>query len=506
MPDLIADLSFFLSFSAAGVLRIMGLNDTSWVSMKSFLARRGVKEEIINFDARKITPEMSSKVEDLLRNKPNSFEEKVAKRASAAAAPLATWVVANLSFARVLQKIKPLEDEQNKLESGLRAAQSRMKSLSSELQGVQSQVGNLRERLNQVTLEAAQIEVNLKQTAQTLAQSESLVKELSGEYNHWKAQLNQLDQMLNSLSARCLVSAAVMIFMGRKNTRSVRNSSGRRQPLQRQDRQFSTASSASSSTGRSASRRSSRVTSAGISLSSEEQRNRLLSECCRLLGIETFDVSDFLGYKRQEEMFVRVKTPLLSPIIIDTSGASQQSLSASNAISPELNEILSAFQEKIEVTSLKSRDWPRVIELALRFGRTVVMQSFDQVDLTLTPMLKQQSFGSEGSRFWTFIGEKRVDMNQNFNLYFVSCNPFLFRAHACLQDDRTGTITKKKDENYADRKKASLECSRALFNVIDFSIGPDVAAPDEDDADDEEEEEEDNEYDDQQEYVAQDPN
>jgi hypothetical protein len=88
-------------------------------------------------------------------------------------------------------------------------------------------------------------------------------------------------------------------------------------------------------------------------------------------------------------------------------------------------------------------------------------------------------------------------LNQNFNLYFVSCNPFLFRAHACLDDQ---TITKKKDENYADRKKASLECSRSLLNIIDFSIGPDVAAPDEDDVDDDEDEEEDNEY------AGQDPN
>ena len=442
---------------------------------------------------------MSSKVEDLLRNKPNSFKEKVAKRASAAAAPLATWVVANLSFARVLQKIKPLEDEQNKLESGLRAAQTRMKSLTSELQGVESEVGNLKERLNQVTLEAAQIEVNLKQTAQTLAQSESLVRELSGEYNHWKAQLNQLDQMLSSLSARCLVSAAVIIFMGRKNTRRSGSSQNRRQPLQRQERQFSTDSSVSSAARSAVSRRSSRVTS-GISLSSEEQKNRLLRECCHLLGMESFDVKDFLGFKRDEEMFLRVKTPLLSTIIIDTTGASQQSLSsagvsAPHGISSELNEILSGFLEKSEVTSFKSRDWPRVIELALRFGRTVVMQSFDQVDLSLLPILKQQSFGSEGARFWTFIGEKRVDLNQNFHLYFVSCNPFLFRA---APSDDQEKITKNKDENYADRKKASLECCRALFNVIDFSIGPDVAAPEDDDEDEEEE-------DDQEEYGGQDP-
>lgn len=206
-PEVIRDI-------LEGVLRLMGVNDTSWVSMKSFLARRGVKEEIINFDARKISPEMSAKVEDLLSKRPASFDEKVAKRASAAAAPLANWVMANLSFARVLQKIKPLEDEQNALESGLRSAQTRMSSLGSQLAGVEDQVGQLRDRLNQVTLEAAQTEINLKQTAQTLKESEALVQELSGQYKHWKEQLDILERKLASLSSRCLIAAAVVVLMG----------------------------------------------------------------------------------------------------------------------------------------------------------------------------------------------------------------------------------------------------------------------------------------------------
>jgi len=38
-PDVIRDI-------LEGVLRLMGIHDTSWNSMKSFLAKRGVKEEI----------------------------------------------------------------------------------------------------------------------------------------------------------------------------------------------------------------------------------------------------------------------------------------------------------------------------------------------------------------------------------------------------------------------------------------------------------------------------
>lgn len=54
-PEVIRDI-------LEGVLRLMGVNDTSWISMKTFLSKRGVKEDIMNFDCRKISPEIRTKV------------------------------------------------------------------------------------------------------------------------------------------------------------------------------------------------------------------------------------------------------------------------------------------------------------------------------------------------------------------------------------------------------------------------------------------------------------
>ena len=48
-----------------------------FVDKYSFLAKRGVKEEIQTFDARKITPETRKAVEDLLRKNRESFDPKV---------------------------------------------------------------------------------------------------------------------------------------------------------------------------------------------------------------------------------------------------------------------------------------------------------------------------------------------------------------------------------------------------------------------------------------------
>ena len=79
------------------------------------MAKRGVKEEIINFDARRISKDIRSSVEEILQINARSFEPKTAQRASAAAAPLAEWVKANIKYSLVLEKIEPLEKEQNKL-------------------------------------------------------------------------------------------------------------------------------------------------------------------------------------------------------------------------------------------------------------------------------------------------------------------------------------------------------------------------------------------------------
>jgi dynein heavy chain 2 len=81
----------------------------------SFLGKRGVKEEIMNFDPRNVTNENRESVEQLLRKKADSFTQENAAKASQVAGPLAAWVTANVKYSRVLERIRPLEDKQNKL-------------------------------------------------------------------------------------------------------------------------------------------------------------------------------------------------------------------------------------------------------------------------------------------------------------------------------------------------------------------------------------------------------
>lgn len=170
----------------------MGIFDTSWVSMKSFLAKRGIKEEIMGFDAHSITPEIRESVQELLQKNRSSFDLKNAKRASAAAAPLASWVQANVKYAEVLQKIGPLEAEQAKLQQNLSNAERRMNKLGSALDDVDQEVTRLRDKLNKFTKEAAQIEINLRSADETIGAAEEMVHQLEGEYQRWTKQASAM--------------------------------------------------------------------------------------------------------------------------------------------------------------------------------------------------------------------------------------------------------------------------------------------------------------------------
>ena len=70
----------------------------------------------MNFDARRIDPETRDAVAEILEKKKASFDPAKAKRASHAALPLANWVGASVKYSIVLEKVQPLEQEQQELQ------------------------------------------------------------------------------------------------------------------------------------------------------------------------------------------------------------------------------------------------------------------------------------------------------------------------------------------------------------------------------------------------------
>uniref|UniRef100_A0A158PNV8 Cytoplasmic dynein 2 heavy chain 1 (inferred by orthology to a C. elegans protein) n=1 Tax=Anisakis simplex TaxID=6269 RepID=A0A158PNV8_ANISI len=303
------------------VLLFMGILDTSWEAMRKFLAKSGVKEEIINFDARRITPEVSRKVTTLMTTKQSSFDPKNAKRASAAAAPLAAWVRANVQYSSILEKIAPLEQEKDELVRNLGKAEKQMAKLSKGLRTVEERVADLKSNFEVLMKEATQIKIELDKEKATIEVAATLIERLGGEFERWQEQRNTLQAELDQLERRSVLSAAFITFLG---------------------------------------------------CASDQQRKSVMNEWIKLTNIKDFDPLRFASMETEQVEFTGI-------------------------------------YKLIEV------------ELGVRFGKCLVVKDVVEIDPALMRLLRME-LSNQGPRQVAQIGDKTIDYNAEFRIYFCTKN------------------------------------------------------------------------------------
>ncbi|PAA68244.1 hypothetical protein BOX15_Mlig013490g1 [Macrostomum lignano] len=367
-PDTIRDI-------LEGVLTLMGNLDTSWQSMKNFLARRGVTEEIKTFEARKITPELRSKVEDLLRRNKASFDPVNAKRASVAAAPLAEWTKANVQYSHVLQRIQPLESEQAKLKKNLDKSEARRTQLKNALAEVDNKVAGLKDKFQKFSTDAAKLKVDLDKANETIQAAENLVSKLDGEHQRWNQQMQSMDSELDELPVRSLLAAAFICYM----------------PAAPEDQRLSQVKTWLSAT----------------EISDHfDLRRFLTSESEQLIWKSEGLPSDDLSV----ENGIVILQCSLRPFLIDPSSR------ATDWLKTHLKD------QKLEAINQQDANFTTSLELAVRFGKTLIIQEVDGVEPVLYPLLRSELI-AQGPRFVVQLGEKVIDYNPEFRLFLTTRNP-----------------------------------------------------------------------------------
>ncbi|XP_038031862.1 cytoplasmic dynein 2 heavy chain 1 isoform X2 [Anas platyrhynchos] len=366
-PDIIRDI-------LEGVLQLMGIFDTSWVSMKSFLAKRGVREDIATFDARNIPKEIRESVEELLYKNRSSFDPKNAKRASAAAAPLAAWVNANVQYSHVLERIQPLEKEKAGLEVNLKKTESRKQKLEDLLNSVGQKVSELKDKFQCRTTEASKLEAELSKAQKTLKAAEVLINQLDREHKRWSTQVSEITDELSTLPKRAQLAAAFITY---------------------------------------------------LSAAPEDQRKTRLDEWTKSAGLEKFDLRRFLCTESEELVWKSEGLPS-DDLSIENALVILQSKVCPFLIDPSFRatEWLKTHlkESRLEVVNQQDTNFLTSLELAVRFGKTLIIQEMDGVEPVLYPLLRKDLV-VQGPRYAIQIGEKIIDYNEEFRLFLSTRNP-----------------------------------------------------------------------------------
>jgi dynein heavy chain 2 len=359
------------------VLRLMGNLDMSWNSMKAFLGQRTVKEEILNFDARTIKKSTRDAVADILKKNGNSFEESVIKRASVAAAPLAMWVKANIQYSLVLDKVGPLENDLKRLTDSLIDSKNRVELLKTGLLEVDKKVELLRNNFTEKTREAETLRLGLEKALGIMERAQGLLEKLSGEGMRWNTQSSQIQSSLNQLPISALLSSAFIIYLAGA-PEDIRSEYQQKWKQVTKQEKFSF-------------------------------KATMCSESEQLIWKSEGLPSDELSI----ENAIIVKNSVSVPLLIDPSGQSVQWLK------------VHLKDKKPEVVNYGSENFNRSLELAVRFGKTLIVQEISEIDPVLFPLIRKVLI-KHGPRYVIELGDKTIDYNEDFKLYLV-CRKSAFR-------------------------------------------------------------------------------
>lgn len=362
----------------SAVLMMLGVQDLSWLSMKKFLGSRGVKDDILNFDVKRISSELRNKVGKYVKGNAASFDAENIKRVSIAAAPMAAWVKANLRYSIVIEKIEPLEEELQIEVSKLQKSQKRLEMCEKELNELDGKVAQLKTDFASRTAEAERLKRNLQIAGSTLDKAEGLIGQLSGEQLRWKSQAAQLHEDISKVPLKMLLAAGFTTYLAKapEDTR--------------------------------ASLMSIWLETTGVKSFSFKRAMSTESELLqwKAMGLPADDLS-------QENGLVIVNTPDRVPFIIDPASVCTEWLKS--VLSKDKNHPL-------EVVTHHDARFTNQVELAVRFGKTLLILEVDGVEPMLYPLCRKD-LNHQGPRYVVNIGEKVIDYNEGFRLFLVTRNP-----------------------------------------------------------------------------------
>ncbi|KAL0104886.1 hypothetical protein PUN28_016497 [Cardiocondyla obscurior] len=366
-----------------GVLRLMGIKDTSWNSMKTFLAKRGIKDEIRNWDARRSTPASLEAVAKLVKERPDSFEEKTAKRASVAAAPLAAWVLANLQYGQILEQVAPLEREQRQLAERLAAAETQLGKLVTGLNTVESRVAQLQKELAEHTRGAAELQLRTESAEASLSTARALLQKLGTEHRDWQTQFQELTTRKEQLDVEAANAASLLVYQDPKKDDDWKKSATK-------------------------------------SLITERE-----SLLWRAQGLPA-DTSSLVAASRV------LKGPLV-PIFLDPSGVA-------------VTWIKRNFGTKLEITQPENSKFLTALELAVRFGKPLLVEELVKFPSILLPLLRRGPLR---------LGDRILPAREGFQLFLATRKNRLEdipkEADAVLCEITLGTGTRSLTERFVEK-------------------------------------------------------
>ncbi|TFY78308.1 hypothetical protein EWM64_g5702 [Hericium alpestre] len=362
------------------VCTVLGHKIDSWRTVQGIIRRDDFIQRIVNFD----TPnQMTKQLRDLMKkdflSRP-SFNFETIQRASKACGPLVKWVLAQVRFSEILDRVEPLRNEVQSLEHQAEQTKQQAGTIITMISELETSIQRYKEEYALLISQTQAIKFEMDRVQSKVDRSMKLLESLSSERSRWESGSRTFDAEMSTIVGDVLLSAAFLAYGGFFD-QQYREGMWQEWMGHLQE--------------------------ANIKFKPELSFTEYLSTADDRLSWQSKGLpSDNLC----TENAIMLKRFSRYPLIIDPTGQAT-------------NFLLSEYKDrKITVTSFLDEAFLKVLESALRFGNPLLIQDVEHLDPILNAVLNKE-IRRTGGRVLIRLGSQDIDFSPSFTMFLSTRDP-----------------------------------------------------------------------------------
>ncbi|KAK1226991.1 dynein heavy chain [Marasmius sp. AFHP31] len=362
------------------VCTLLGFKIDSWRAVQGIIRRDDFIQSIVNFNTEKM---MTKPMRDVMKkdflSRPSYNFESV-NRASKACGPLVKWVLSQVRYSEILDRVEPLRNEVQSLEKEAETTKKQAKAIIDMITELEAKIATYKEEYALLISETQAIKSEMERVKSKVDRSVELLESLSSERGRWESGSRAFDAEMSTIVGDVLLSAAFLAYAGffDQHYREVMWQEW-----------------------------SHHLSEANVKFKAELSLSEYLSTADDRLSWQSKSLpSDTLT----TENAIMLKRFDRYPLIIDPTGQATTFL---------LNEYK---ERKITVTSFLDEAFLKVLESALRFGNPLLIQDVEHLDPILNAVLNKE-IRRTGGRVLIRLGSQDIDFSPSFTMFLSTRDP-----------------------------------------------------------------------------------
>ncbi|KAJ1930559.1 dynein heavy chain [Tieghemiomyces parasiticus] len=362
------------------VCTLLGHRLDGWKSVQAVIRRDDFIASIVNFDTdRHLTRKLREHMRTTFLNNP-SFNFETVNRASRACGPLVAWVIAQVDYAEILERVGPLRAEVAALEDDAAATRASAAHLETTVAELEASIARYKEEYARLISETQRLKAEMGQVSGKVDRSMTLLNSLESEKGRWIDASATFEAQMGTVVGDVLLAAAFLAYGGYFDQ-------AYRELL--------------------LTRWSDRLRSAGVAFKSDLSLTEYLSTAEDRLS---WAAADLPADDLCTENAVMLHRFNRYPLVIDPAGQAAAFLSARYR------------DRRLTVTSFLDASFLKNLESALRFGNPLLITDAEHLDPVLNPVLNRE-LRRTGGRVLIRLGGSDIDFSPAFTLFLATRDP-----------------------------------------------------------------------------------